>query len=103
MAEKDILEFLRHRGRDLEYFVFLPAPNSRLAPLIKVLPNSDHRTEDVIAFINNADKVENLFIRNLNNIPQEIHDVAIARGVKLVSGGFPPRYAVLKDESLMGL
>ncbi|KAJ3277978.1 hypothetical protein HK104_002763, partial [Borealophlyctis nickersoniae] len=35
----DMLEFLRHRGRDLEHLTFNIAPNSPLAPLKEFLPN----------------------------------------------------------------
>ncbi|KAJ3286401.1 hypothetical protein HK104_009054 [Borealophlyctis nickersoniae] len=128
MAEKDILEFLRHRGRDLEYFRFPKDPNSRLAPLIEFLPNvrtfsiepergyrtvdgtldvvepeRGYRTEDVVAFINHADKLENLDIGIPGNVPQEIRDVAIARGVRLTCYEHMPDYALSREESWMGL
>ncbi|KAJ3279561.1 hypothetical protein HK104_001368 [Borealophlyctis nickersoniae] len=92
VAEEGVLEFLRHRGRDLEYFKFPKDPNSRLAPLNEFLPNvhafgiehaGAYSIEDVIAFINHADKLENLDIGIPDELPQEIRDVAIARGVRL--------------------
>ncbi|KAJ3293001.1 hypothetical protein HK104_004846 [Borealophlyctis nickersoniae] len=112
MAEKGVLEFVRHRGRDLEYFKFPKDPSARIAPLNEFLPNvrtfgieheGAYSTEDVIAFINHADKLENLYLGIPDEVPQEIRDVAIARRVRLTFKEYLPDYAESMEESWMGL
>ncbi|KAJ3292932.1 hypothetical protein HK104_004910, partial [Borealophlyctis nickersoniae] len=70
----NMLDFVRHRGRDLEYLAF---PNDSNSPL---------------AFMNRADKLENLVLGEQDTVPQEIHDAAIARGVKLLPDASLPDY-----------
>ncbi|KAJ3279851.1 hypothetical protein HK104_001121 [Borealophlyctis nickersoniae] len=93
LTRKDILAFLRHRGRDLEYLVFPsdPHPLIPLAPLTEFLPNirtfgfhstSRYTSEDVSAFRNQAKKLETF----------------VSGGCKLWRS-----YAESKEQSWMGL
>ncbi|KAJ3284709.1 hypothetical protein HK104_009813 [Borealophlyctis nickersoniae] len=113
-AEGGIVEFLRHRGRDLEY-LRLPNNSGRaLAPFIDFLPNIRHldpgtyacrdNKQDVIAFLNGAKKLKRLWMGCPDNIPHLIYQVAIPRKVEFCDGHFElPDYVELEMESWMGM
>ncbi|KAJ3280810.1 hypothetical protein HK104_000391 [Borealophlyctis nickersoniae] len=107
-----MLEYLRHRGRDLEYLQFPNAPNSSLPALHEFLPNirmfslwpsKGYRTEDLVAFIHHAPKLQRLQLGGGQTYPQAIRDVAIARGVELGAIGGLPKNAESREERWMGL
>ncbi|KAJ3285652.1 hypothetical protein HK104_009383 [Borealophlyctis nickersoniae] len=114
-AKDAIVDFLRHRGRDLEY---LRLPNDSypaLAPFIDLLPNIRYLSvysnyfpgdkEDVIAFLSGARKLERLWIGSPGSkVPDQIREVAIARKVELAADEFKlPDYVAVKKERWMGV
>ncbi|KAJ3299121.1 hypothetical protein HK104_009994 [Borealophlyctis nickersoniae] len=112
IAEKDIVQFLQNRGKNLEHFEFPNDPKCALAPLIPFLPNirnfgtqNKHRykSEDVIAFLNGAKTLRRFWIENPQKIPKKVSDVAIARKVELLDMDDMPDYVESKKESWMGL
>ncbi|KAJ3289233.1 hypothetical protein HK104_007644, partial [Borealophlyctis nickersoniae] len=117
IAEKDIIEFLRQRGKDL---IYLELPNDNdysFAPWNGFLPNIRHfgttppdrsfRNQDVIAFLEGAKKLESLWMSDWNGgdpslLSKEIWDVASARNVVLSPLGLPS-YIDSKEERWVGL
>ncbi|KAJ3265727.1 hypothetical protein HK104_006233 [Borealophlyctis nickersoniae] len=109
IAEKDIIEFLRQRGKDLIYLQFPNDNDCSFAKLNEFLPNirylfttspsrSSFRDQDVLAFLEGAKKLENLWIGDSSLISKEIRDVASARKVRLNCISFPS-YVNSKDWS----
>ncbi|KAJ3279939.1 hypothetical protein HK104_001060 [Borealophlyctis nickersoniae] len=116
-AVPHIADFLRQRGRNLQY-LRLPYDSSRaLAPLAKFLPNIRHfdaggwahwgcrsTREDVIAFLNGVRKLECLWMGGPDDIPHQVWEVAVARKVEFRNDQFQlPDYVACKMEDWMGL
>ncbi|KAJ3280028.1 hypothetical protein HK104_000985 [Borealophlyctis nickersoniae] len=116
IAKKDVIKFLRERGKDLIHLEFPNDNDCSFAKLNEFLPNirylgtslsrSSIRDQDVIAFLEGAKKLENLWMSDWNAgdslISEEIWDVASARDVELLPACFPS-YTESKEENWVGL
>ncbi|KAJ3270211.1 hypothetical protein HK104_004966 [Borealophlyctis nickersoniae] len=112
IGETDIVDFLRCRGKDLEYLNFPPGRIGAFPGLVEFLPNIRHFSswhqypfEDVITFIHGAPKLESLQIWHPEKMPSDVCGIAEERDVRLHSKRHfeMPNYVASKTEAWMGL